>query len=376
MIRAAQRVDREHERRFDLFGTSVRILVGGPAPAGEPSPELAAAVAEAVLWSCQAELTRFNPDSELSLLNADPAPSRVTSKLLAAAVAAARTAAERSGGLVDPTLLGAIEAAGYTQSRVGIKPASLPVAIRVAPPRLPAAPAPGSEPIAADGREGAPGREPIAADGHEGAPGSEPIAADGREGAPGREPIAGERHERGPAWAAIEVAGREVRRPPGLRLDLGGTAKGFAADRAAAPLAGQQAFAVDAGGDIVVGGVAGALRTVNVAHPLEGGRTLEFDLIAGAVATSGLGTRIWRTDSGFAHHLLDPSTGRPAWTGVIQATALAATGVEAETLAKTALLSGPRRGLELLEQSGGALVLDDGEVVLAGELRDRARNAA
>ena len=323
MIRAGQRAAREHERRFDLFGTSVRILVSGPAPAGEPSPELAGAVAEAVLSSCQAELTRFHPGSELSLLNADPAPTRVTSKLLAAAVAAARAAAERSGGLVDPTLLGAIEAVGYAESRVGVKPASLAAAIRVAPPRLPAAAAPG----------------------------------------------------RGPGWAAIEVAGREVRRPPGLRLDLGGTAKGFAADRAAAPLAGQQAFAVDAGGDIVIGGVAGTPRTVTVAHPLQGGRTLEFELSAGAVATSGLGTRVWRIESGFAHHLLDPSTGRPAWTGVIQATALAASGVEAETLAKTALLSGRGRGLEVLEPSGGALVLDDGEVVLAGPLRRRARDA-
>jgi thiamine biosynthesis lipoprotein len=324
VIRAGQGVAREHERRFDLFGTSVRILVSGPAPAGEPSPELAGAVAEAVLWSCQAELTRFHPGSELSLLNADPAPTRVTSKLLAAAVAAARAAAERSGGLVDPTLLGAIEAAGYTESRVGVKPASLAAAIRVAPPRLPAAAAPG----------------------------------------------------RGPGWAAIEVAGRKVRRPPGLRLDLGGTAKGFAADRAAAPLAGQQAFAVDAGGDIVIGGVAGTPRPVTVAHPLEGGRTFEFELSAGAVATSGLGTRVWRTESGFAHHLLDPSTGHPAWTGVIQATALAASGVEAETLAKIALLSGPGRGLEVLEPSGGALVLDDGEVALAGPLRELARDAA
>jgi thiamine biosynthesis lipoprotein len=338
VIRAGQRVEREHERRFDLFGTSVRILVGGPAPAGEPSPELAGADAEAVLWSCQAELTRFDPGSELSLLNADPAPARVTSKLLAAAVAAATAAAEWSGGLVDPTLLGALEAAGYPESRIGVKPASLPAAIRVAPPRAPAAPARARAPSAGDGGEPA--------------------------------------REHGPAWAAIEVAGRQIRRPPGLRLDLGGTAKGFAADRAAAPLAGQQAFAVDAGGDIVVGGVAGTPRTVTVAHPLEGGLTLEFDLSAGAVATSGLGTRVWRTESGFAHHLLDPSTGRPAWTGVIQATALAASGVEAETLAKTALLSGPRRGLELLEPSGGALVLDDGEVVLAGPLRELAREAA
>ena len=79
------------------------------------------------------------------------------------------------------------------------------------------------------------------------------------------------------------------------------------------------------------------------------------------MATSGLGTRIWRTGSGFAHHLLDPATGRPAWTGVIQATAVGSTGVEAETLAKTALLFGPERGLRVLEPEGGALVLDDGQ---------------
>jgi FAD:protein FMN transferase len=117
-------------------------------------------------------------------------------------------------------------------------------------------------------------------------------------------------------------------------------------------------------------------RRVRIAHPLDDGRAVEFELAAGAVATSGLGTRIWRTEAGFAHHLLDPSTGRPAWTGVIQATAVAANGVEAETLAKTALLSGPERGLHVLEPAGGALVLDDGQIVLAGPLRDRAREAA
>ena len=61
----------------------------------------------------------------------------------------------------------------------------------------------------------------------------------------------------------------------------------------------------------------------------------------GAVATSGLRTRIWRTAGGYAHHLIDPARGKPAWTGVIQATALAPTALEAETLAKTALLRGP-----------------------------------
>jgi len=307
---------REHERSFELFGTSVRILVGGPPPPGAAKPELAAAAAEAVLRACHLELTRFDPDSELSRLNADPAPMRSTTRLVAGAIGAAIAAAERSGGLVDPTLLGAMEAAGYAESRRNAQPASLEAAIRVAPPRRPAAPS-----------------------------------------------------ERA-LWRTVSVSGREVRRPPGVRLDLGGTGKGFAADRAATPLAGQATFAVDAGGDIVMGGTSGVPRRVTIAHPLEDGPPVEFELTAGAVATSGLGTRIWRTESGFAHHLLDPASARPAWTGVIQATALGSTGAEAETLAKTALLLGPERGLRVLEPAGGALVLDDGGIVLAGPLRE------
>src|SRR5262245_51030079 len=118
-MRAERSEAREHERRFDLFGTEVRILVGGPPADCAPSPDLAAAVAQAVLRSCQLELTRFDPDSELSRLNSDPAPARVTSKLVAAAVAAAIRAAQQSGGLVDPTLLGAMEDAGYAGSRAG-----------------------------------------------------------------------------------------------------------------------------------------------------------------------------------------------------------------------------------------------------------------
>jgi thiamine biosynthesis lipoprotein len=312
----------EHQRHFELFGTTVRVVVGGPAAHDSPRPEIAAAAAEAVLRSCHLELTRFDPTSELSRLNADPEPSRITSRLVAGAVAAAVRAAERSGGLVDPALLGEIESAGYAESRYGATPAQLADALAVAPPRRPAAPS----------------------------------------------------HRA--MWRAVSVVGREVRRPPGVGLDLGGTGKGFAADRAAASLARQATFAVDAGGDIVLGGTAGRPRLVTIAHPLEDRAVARFPLAAGAVATSGMGTRIWRTESGFAHHLLDPSTGRPAWTGAIQATALAATGLEAETLAKTALLLGPERGLRVLEPAGGALVLDDGHVLLAGPLRLRAVKAA
>ena len=321
MIRGEHRAV-EHERAFELFGTSVRILAGPPASPGAPRAGLAALAAEAMLRRHQRALSRFEPSSELSLLNGDRNVTREVSELTARAIAAALWAAERSGGLVDPTLLPELELAGYASSRSGAESASLREALSAAPPRRPAAP------------------------------------------------------RRGNRWRELSLHGCAVRRPAGLRLDLGGTAKGLAADRAALLLATQTSFAVDAGGDIVAGGLARAPRRVEVAHPLEPAVALAFDLSAGAVATSGLGTRLWRTPEGFAHHLLDPSTGRPAWTGVVQATAIGTSGVEAEALAKMALLSGPEAGLAILEPGGGVLVLDDGEVVVAGELRSSAELAA
>jgi FAD:protein FMN transferase len=125
----------------------------------------------------------------------------------------------------------------------------------------------------------------------------------------------------------------------------------------------------------VLGGTDRTPRLVSVAHPLESTSAFDFQLSAGAVATSGLRTRVWRTESGFAHHLIDPATGQPAWTGVIQATAIAPTGLEAETLAKVALLSGPEAGLAVLAPGGGVLVLDSGEVMVAGLLRQQATPA-
>ena len=87
----------------------------------------------------------------------------------------------------------------------------------------------------------------------------------------------------------------------------------------------------------------------------------------GAIATSGLDRRVWRRpDGSYAHHLLDPSTGEPAWTGLIAATALAPTALEAEALAKAALLSGAQRARRVLAAGGGILVHDSGEVERIG----------
>jgi thiamine biosynthesis lipoprotein len=306
---------REHEHEFGLFGTRARLLVG-PTPAEPLRPRVAALAVQARLQRVHRALTRFDPDGELSLLNAAAGAAVPASDALLRALDAALAAARLSGGLVDPTVLPALERAGYAASRAGLEPADLAAAVAAAPPRRAAAPRPDA------------------------------------------------------AWRRIEIDPdmATARLPAGVRVDLGGSAKGMAVDLAARLLADFPSFAVDLGGDIRLGGTDACPRAVRIAHPLTGETAHELVVTAGAVTTSGLRTRVWRTADGYAHHLIDPATGAPAWTGVIQATALAPTALEAETLAKTALLRGPAAGRELLAGHGGALVLDDGELVLAGAL--------
>ena len=272
----------------------------------------AAQRARRLLASIDARLSRFDPDSELSRLNRDPRATVPASPLLRAAISAAFWAAARSGGLVDPTLLAALAQQGYDATLAGVTPPSLRAALAAAPARRAARP-------------------------HPDAP-----------------------------WRTIEADAERgtITRPPGLRLDTGGTTKGLAADAVAHVLAAREAYVVDCGGDLRIR--AARPIDVHVEHPLTGAVAHTLEIAAGAVATSGLRRRLWRHGGGFAHHLLDPSTGRPAWTGLVQVTALAPTALEAETLAKTALLAGPLRARRLLARAGGVLVHDDGRVEPVG----------
>ena len=101
--------------------------------------------------------------------------------------------------------------------------------------------------------------------------------------------------------------------------------------------------------------------------PAHGDRVRSLVIRSGGIATSGLSSRIWEDGrGGYAHHLLDPSTGQPAWTGLVAVTALAPTALEAETLAKASFLRGPEGARGLLAGWGGLLFLDDGRVEPAG----------
>jgi FAD:protein FMN transferase len=163
--------------------------------------------------------------------------------------------------------------------------------------------------------------------------------------------------------ADIRVDGFDVTLPAGTGFDPGGIGKGLAADLIAATLAGFDSYSVDCAGDLRIGGASALERLVLVRDPWDGGSVAELNVADGAVATSGITARAWRNASGRpGHHLIDPGRGTPAWTGVAQATALAPTALEAEVLAKAALLAGPAGGQARLVH-GGVLVLDDGELI-------------
>jgi FAD:protein FMN transferase len=259
----------------------------------------------AFLEHFDATLSRFRPDSELSRLNADAREEVAVSGLLHAAISAGLLAAELTGGLVDPTLVSELEANGYDRTR---RDPEVPLrdALAQAPPRTPAKADP-----------------------------DEP-------------------------WRRITLTDDTVRRPPGLRFDTGGTGKGLAADLLASRLDGR--WAIDCGGDIRVGGT----FDVAVRHPLTSANFHTLQVEDAAVATSGIDTRLWRAPDGSPrHHLLDPSTGACAWTGLVSVTALAPTALEAEALAKAALLSGPHEAQRWLKRHGGLLITDDGDVHFA-----------
>jgi FAD:protein FMN transferase len=152
-------------------------------------------------------------------------------------------------------------------------------------------------------------------------------------------------------WAEVSIDGDAVTRPPGVALDSGGLAKGLAADLIADHLREVPSFAIECLGDVRAGG---GRRTLRVSSPWDDGAVAELALTDGAAATSGVTKRGW--------HLVDPATGRPARTGVVQATALAPTALEAEVRAKAALLAGPDDAPDHLPH-GGVLVLASGEIV-------------
>jgi len=280
--------------------------------------------------SFEKRLSRFDPNSELSQLNRAGQSPFKASPILFEAVEIALWAAETTGGIYDPTILSQLEQAGYDRSfeKLG-------------------APAPLHQ-----------------------VPGLELDEAASQ-----------------PSWwpfqfrsITLNRARREILKPDGLRLDLGGVGKGWSVDRAADRLQGLGPFLVNAGGDIF------AYQTppgedgwpIDVIHPLDPAKMMAtVRLNHRALATSTIAKRRWRHNGRIMHHLIDPRTGQPAQTDALSVTVVSSRTVIAEVFAKVALILGAERGLSFLEaqpDTEALIFTADAEIVSTSGMADLLQN--
>lgn len=248
-------------------------------------------------------LSRFRPDSELNKVNRGDGTQKISS-LLAEVLQVEQRAHRQSGGLITPLILDALEDAGYDRNFTDLDEDRVAV---VDYPR----------------------------------------------------PI---KHQQ----LKLDFHRRLLNRPVNSHMDVGGIAKGWAADRAARRLGKLAPVLIDAGGDVTVSGprTDGSPWPVGVADPFHPDQLLDTVLLSrGGVATSGRDYRRWRRNGSWQHHIIDPRTNTPAQTDVLSATVVAPSAWMAEMAAKTVLIKGSLDGLKWLEARpnfAGMVVLDDG----------------
>ncbi len=304
------------EETFSVFGTTATLLVSDPA-----AVQAARAVADTELAAVDRACSRFRADSELSRVNAAAGQPVVVTGLFAEILDVALRAARLTGGDVDPTCGRALSDIGYDRD----------FAVLLA---------------AGDAAERHPG--------------------------PTR---------RVPGWRSVQLdrSLRQVRLRRGAQLDLGSTAKAWAADHCATMIAARtgSGVLVSLGGDIAVAGPPpGAGWRIRVtddhaASPDAPGQTVT--ITAGGLATSSTTVRTWAVGGQRMHHIIDPATGAPARSCWRTVSVAAGSCVDANTASTAAIIRGAA-ALPWLRDAGlpARLIRADGSVeVIAGWPRDR-----
>jgi thiamine biosynthesis lipoprotein len=167
-------------------------------------------------------------------------------------------------------------------------------------------------------------------------------------------------------------------REPGMRVDIGGIGKGYAADLAADVMAqaGATAGVVAISGDIKTFGRMpdGERFVFGIQHPRQEGTLLgQLELEDEAVSTAGDYQRYFMKDGVRYHHILDPQTLQPARASQ-SVTVVAKEGVIADGLDTGIFVMGPEKGMELIESLDGVegvIVGEDGEVYISSGLKGR-----
>ncbi|HUB36472.1 MAG TPA: FAD:protein FMN transferase [Solirubrobacteraceae bacterium] len=294
--------------------------------------------------------SRFRPDSELSRLNASGGRAMRIGPLFAEALSLALRAAALTGGDVDPTVGRALVLAGYDRDWSLMGASETAEAAREVPQ------------TAARARARVRAR----------APRNETDETDETAGTP--PPAVSARFEGGWRTIHFDPEGPSVRLPVGIALDLGASAKAWAADRAVRVAADSGACGalVSIGGDIALAGPAPArgwpvrVTDDHRAAPTAEGQTVTIR--SGGLATSTTTVRRWHDRGRAMHHILDPATGAPA-QGSWRTVSVAAGSCADANIATTAALVRGDRAPDWLTGLGlpARLVGWDGQVLHLGD---------
>ena len=166
-------------------------------------------------------------------------------------------------------------------------------------------------------------------------------------------------------WREVRLCHRSMWMPKGMALDFGGIAKGWTAD-GAAEASDLSWVLVDAGGDMRLCGRPDGPLPIAIGDPLEIGSVIAYlELTEGALATSNVTKRSWGPG---LHHLIDPCSGLPSQSPVVQATTWAGTCAAAEVSAKSVVIG----GIDKLVLQPTLAVLDDGQVLSSFEGKEAA----
>lgn len=296
----------------------------------------ARSIVEQELAQIDKACSRFRSDSELCRLNARAGEWVRVDRLLVEATELALRAARITDGDVDPTLGVALELAGYDRDWRLLEPVTDPSTTVGRP---------------ADRRLG------------------EASASDRLATAPRLRAVTR------PGWQAVKVdhARSAVRVPPNVKLDLGATAKAWAADRASRAVheATGLGVLVSLGGDVSACGQAPARGwSIHVTNDHQASVNAPGQRIAiqgGGLATSSVAVRRWRHQGRTMHHIIDPASGAPA-CGPWRTVSVAAIDCADANIASTAALVRGESASEWLEDLGlpARLVRHDGTVLTVG----------
>jgi thiamine biosynthesis lipoprotein ApbE len=328
---------------WQALGTSVELVLSDSSALAQ-----ARAIVERQLDEIDRACSRFREDSELTRVNASAGRTVRVDPLLAEAVEVALRAAELTSGDVDPTVGAALELAGYDRDWRLLD--CLPSAM--GGPRM------GEQPQHDQSdRAGAAMQQPPTHP-SETTPRAPRVIATVRSG-----------------WEAVELDRDRatLRIPVGVKLDLGATAKAWAADRASQAVhdATGCGVLVSLGGDISTAGPSPApgwpvhVTDDHRSGPDAPGQTIS--IAGGGLATSSTTVRRWHHDGRTMHHIIDPSTGGPA-VGVWRTVSVAAIDCADANIAATATIVRGSGAPEWLAELGlpARLVDHDGAVLKIG----------